>query len=227
MAPRAAVHNDARMLELLHALGADACIACGGPPTVHTDDDLDGQLCAACHSEIPSRLTRMRDLPTGVTGGWTLGPYAGPVGAMVRAGKYGGNEAVLWALGRYCALGVADVDAVVAVPSSPWRRLVRGVNPAELVAFPIASRLGLPLLRPLVRRRNAPQAGLRRRVRPENARGAFAAVTPVGGRILLVDDVLTTGSTAQACALELLGAGAAEVKLLAVASASEATIPVS
>lgn len=227
MAPRVAVNNDARMLEVLHALGADPCVACGGPPTVHTDDDLDGQLCATCHAEIPSRLTALRGVPDGLAGGWTLGPYAGPVGAMVRAGKYGGNEAVLWALGRYCALGVRDVDIVVAVPSSPWRRLVRGMNPAELIAFPIASRLGLPLLHPLVRRRNAPQAGLRRRIRPENARGAFAAVTPIAGRVLLVDDVFTTGSTAQACALELLGAGAAEVKLLAVASASEATIPVS
>ncbi|MFZ5482477.1 MAG: ComF family protein [Myxococcota bacterium] len=217
------------MLEVLTCLGTDACVACDRSPTVASAGALNGQLCRACLAEVPARLSPLGHAPPGIAGGWYLGPYGGPVGAMVRAGKYGGNEAVLWALGRHCAWGeqIEDVDVVVAVPSSPWRRLVRGMNPADLLACPVASCLGLPLMHPLVRRRSAPQAAQTRSRRAANARGAYAAVAPIAGRVLLVDDVLTTGATAQACAEELLGAGADEVRLLVIAAAANRSIPVS
>jgi predicted amidophosphoribosyltransferase len=217
------------MLEVLTCLGTDACVACDRTPTVSSGGALNGQLCRSCFAEVPVGLTPLSRPPAGLSGGWYLGAYSGPVGAMVRAGKYAGNEAVLWALGRHMAWGceIDDVDVVVAVPSSPWRRLVRGMNPADLLACPVASCLGLPLMHPLVRRRSAPQAALSRGRRAANARGAFAAVAPVKGRVLLVDDVLTSGATAQACAEELLGAGAEEVRLLVVAAAAERPIPVS
>ena len=214
------------MLEVLNCLGTDRCVACGASPTIANRSALDSHLCGACVDLVPDGLLPMPTLPTGVTRGWYLGTYAGPVGAMVRAGKYGGNEAVLWALGRHCGrrLDLSRVDAVVAVPSSPWRRLVRGVNPADLLAYPIASHQGLPLFHPLSRRRGRAQAGVSRGGRAANARGAFRATCEVRGRILLVDDVVTTGSTARACAEALLCAGAAEVQLLAAAATPSAVV---
>lgn len=215
------------MLEVLTCLGTDSCVACGSSPTVAVRSALDGHLCRGCVEVIPDGLVPLPIVPPGITSGWCLGTYAGPVGAMVRAGKYGGNEAVLWALGRHIGrrIDVTRFDSVVAVPSSPWRRLVRGVNPADLLAYPIAANQGLPLFHPLARRRSAPQASLGRKSRARNARSAFTATCTVQGRVLLVDDVVTTGSTARACAEQLLSAGASEVHLLVVAAAAGGIVP--
>lgn len=215
------------MVELLSCLGTDRCVACDASPTVPTRSALDGHLCRDCVDVVPDRLLSLPVLPAGIRSGWYLGPYAGAVGAMVRAGKYGGNEALLWALGRHCGrrLSLVGIDAVVAVPSSPWRRLVRGLNPADVLACSVAAHQGLPLFHPLARRRSVSQAGLPRRARAQNARGAFQATCAVRGRILLVDDVVTTGSTARACAEALLNAGAAEVHLLAAAASPGAVVP--
>ncbi len=208
------------MLEVLSCLGTDRCVACAATPTISTRGALNGQLCARCIQVVPDRLQRIPMVPATVASGWYLGSYAGPIGAMLRAGKYGGSEALLWALGRHCGrhLDVTGLDSVVAVPSSPWRRLLRGMNPADLLAYPIAANQGLPLFHPLSRRRATAQAGMTRGRRAANVRGAFRATCAVKGRVLLVDDVLTTGSTARACAEELLAAGASEVHLLVVAA---------
>jgi predicted amidophosphoribosyltransferase len=214
------------MLDVLTCLGTDRCVACGASPTIATRSALDGHLCGACVEGVPDGLLPLPTLPSGISRGWFLGTYAGPVGTMVRAGKYGGNEAVLWALGRHCGrrLDTTGIDAVVAVPSSPWRRLIRGVNPADLLAYPIAAHQGLPLFHPLSRRRGRAQAGVSRAGRAGNVRGAYRATCPVQGRVLLVDDVVTTGSTARACADALLCAGAQEVHLLAVAATPAAIV---
>jgi predicted amidophosphoribosyltransferase len=142
---------------------------------------------------------------------------------MVRAGTTGGNEAILWALARHCALrlGGLRADRVAAVPVSPWRRLPAGLNPADLLAHTFAAHRGLPLFHPLARRRSAPvgsRPGGPVRGRVPLAGSAFRRVCPVEGRVLLVTDALTTGSTARACAEELLRAGASAVDLLAIAA---------
>ncbi|MDP2314152.1 MAG: phosphoribosyltransferase family protein [Pseudomonadota bacterium] len=215
------------MLEVVSCLGIDRCVACASCPPVAARGALDGHLCHTCLDGIPDRLQRLPVLPPGITSGWYLGSYAGPVGAMVRAGKYEGNEAILWALGRHCGrhLDVNAVDSVVAVPSSPWRRLVRGINPADLLAYPVAAHQGIPLFHPLVRRRAQSQARVGRVLRAGNARGAYRVTCPVQGRVLLVDDVVTTGSTARACAEELLAAGADEVHLLVIAASPGGIVP--
>jgi len=221
------VSIDPSMLEVVSCLGVDRCVACDVHQPVPARGPLDGHLCRSCVDVVPDHLTRLQVLPPGIESGWYLGSYAGPVGAMVRAGKYGGNEAILWALGRHCGrnLDIYAIDSVVAVPSSPWRRLLRGMNPADLLAYPVAADQGIPLFHPLVRRRSHSQARLLRRRRAQNARDAYRVTCPVQGRVLLVDDVVTTGSTARACAEALLCAGAAEVHLLVVAASPGGIVP--
>lgn len=115
----------------------------------------------------------------------------------------------------------ADRDMVVAVPLNWTRFLARGYNQAALIAGPIADRLGLPLLRPLVRRRpTSHQTRLARGARQENLERAFAvrkAVRLGGRRVLLVDDVTTTGATLEAAAACLKQAGASSVTALTAA----------
>lgn len=108
-------------------------------------------------------------------------------------------------------LQVADADCIVPVPIHWTRRFHRGFNQAELLAGELpAGRVNRRLLRRV--RATRPQVGLSSEARARNIRGAFAASARVAGkRVLLVDDVLTTGSTASECARCLLAAGAREV----------------
>jgi ComF family protein len=109
-----------------------------------------------------------------------------------------------------------------------WRR---GFNQAELLARMVARRSGAPVVG-AVRRRHAtaPQASLSHSRRRENVRGAFAVkrgCNVKGRRILLIDDVFTTGSTAGACAAVLKTAGARFVGVLTLARADRRLLPLS
>ena len=104
-----------------------------------------------------------------------------------------------------------DVDLVVPLPLHPFKRCRRGYNQAEYLAEGIARQLGVPVERHAVcRRRNtASQARKALRERAANVEGAFAVRRPerlAGRHVLLVDDVMTTGSTLLACAAEMLRA---------------------
>jgi ComF family protein len=114
---------------------------------------------------------------------------------------------------------------VVPVPLHPARERERGFNQAALVARALSRLSGLPsneggLVRIVHTERH--RAGMDARARRETVQDAFAARSPrlfAGERVLLIDDVLTTGATVSACASALLGAGAAEVLVLTVARA--------
>jgi ComF family protein len=118
-------------------------------------------------------------------------------------------------------------DAIVPVPLHWRRQWQRGFNQSELLARELGRRCGRPIVRALRRlRATTPQAGLSNTSRRRNVTQAFASRRAVrrapdvrGKRILLIDDVMTTGSTATACALALKRAGAARVTLLTVARA--------
>lgn len=104
---------------------------------------------------------------------------------------------------------------VVPVPIGPLRRKQRGYNQSELLATQIGSTLNVPVQAALDRvREGRSQVGLSLRDRRENVRGAFAlhpAAEVSGKRILLIDDVMTTGATLDACARVLKTAGAVSV----------------
>ena len=120
---------------------------------------------------------------------------------------------------------------IVPVPSSPKKLKARGYNQAGLLARHVGKELGLPVLDALEKQRETPSmrlsTGLERRMLLD---GAFAVrenacETLPGADILLVDDVVTTGSTADACAIALKDAGVKTVSVLCFASAARAFTP--
>lgn len=134
----------------------------------------------------------------------------------------------LW-LSRAAADLIQDAEAIVPVPLHPLRLFSRRYNQAAEIARPLARRAGLPFLPDALERRRATasQGGKSGRGRRINVRGAFvvspaARARVAGKRVLLVDDVFTTGATTEACAKALLGAGASAVDVAAVARVREA-----
>lgn len=212
------------MFALYAALG-QGCAACGASvETVRAG--LEGRLCLACRQELPPGLTPLARLPEFVDAGWSAGGYSGLLGGLVRGAKYGGREDVLRALGAFVGLRAAThpwprrFDGVVAVPGTLARRLQRGVDPVEVLAAGLPAAVGAPRVRALRRTSGLAQAGQSHAARVANVRGAYASTRAVNGHLLLVDDVLTTGATASACALALREAGAEAVSLLVLAAAA-------
>lgn len=119
---------------------------------------------------------------------------------------------------------LAEAELIAPVPLHRWRLLRRRYNQAALLALALGRASGVPTVPDLLLRRRATprQGGLSRRARFLNVRGAFV-VAPrqagrvAGKRVLLIDDVLTTGATAEACARALRRAGARAVDLLTLA----------
>jgi ComF family protein len=131
-------------------------------------------------------------------------------------------------ISRAAADLLAEADAVVPAPLHPWRLLGRRYNQAAEIARPLARRHGLDYLPDaLVRTRHTQsQGGKSGSGRRRNVAGAFAVAPPKAGkiegrRILLIDDVLTTGATAEACARVLRRAGARAVDVAVVARVRE------
>lgn len=117
-----------------------------------------------------------------------------------------------------------DAELIVPVPLSYWRLLARRFNQAALLAEILARRSERPFAPGLLRRRwhGRPQVGLTRAGRTRNVRGAFHVPRPLrdrlkGRRVLLVDDVYTTGATARSASRALIAAGASSVDVLTFA----------
>jgi len=151
--------------------------------------------------------------------------FEGTIQRAVHALKYRGRHVLAGPLGRLLANTLGELDwpaaTIVPVPLHRLRERARGYNQSALLARPVAAQVGWPLQESgLIRERNTPpQVGLDRPARQENVRGAFrwTAPAPPPARVLLLDDVYTTGATMEACAQALRQAGATEVRGLALA----------
>jgi ComF family protein len=151
--------------------------------------------------------------------------YEGPLREALHAFKFGRKRALAQPLAALIAAQcgkdvVTDADVLVPVPLSSTRERERGFNQAALLADRLSRVLRLPArARWLVRTRaTPPQSDLSAEERRTNVRDAFAASTAVAGHhVVVVDDVLTTGATAAACAVALKSAGARMVGVVTVA----------
>lgn len=117
---------------------------------------------------------------------------------------------------------VEEIELVLPMPSTTWHRVDRGYNQCAYLAKALAKRLGKPYAGAALRRRGNPrrQGGLDEEARRENVVGTFAVRAPevvCGKTVLVVDDIMTTGSTLSECAAELKRAGAARVWCATVA----------
>ena len=147
--------------------------------------------------------------------------YEGVGKRIVHALKYGGYTRVVERLAAPLMVDVLDgrlrFDAVVPVPLHRSRLRRRGFNQAELLARGVARKVNAPVSDTLqVVRRTRDQVDLSASERRENVAGAFSSRGRVRGRILLIDDVFTTGATMSSCAETLLRAGAGEVHALSL-----------
>ena len=152
----------------------------------------------------------------------SLGVYRGKLERAVRAFKFYHatrlGELFACELAKAVRVQGWRVDLVCAVPLHPLRYLQRGYNQSAVVAKLLARRLGVPYC-PLLKRTRMTQqqAKLSRAERFDNVSGAFRSRAASCKRVLLVDDVVTTGATTAACKEVLLKAGASSVKVAAVA----------
>ena len=183
-----------------------ACPRCGLP-------GLDGGCCAACEREKPAYDATL-----------ALYDFVFPVDAMVHALKYRHRLSMASFFGAALAARAQDfgahADLILPMPLHPRRLAERGFNQAVELARPLARVRGLPLGLAVVRKlRDIPaQAGLDREARLRNPRGVFECDMSLHGqRVIVVDDVMTTGATLGELARTLKRQGASWVGNLVVA----------
>jgi ComF family protein len=228
---------------LLHLVYPGLCHVCGrdlpppAPPfcdpcrTVLTTDK--GDICPRCaatvgpHTASSSGCSLCRHQTFAFERAVRLGTYDRLRDLVVRLKHHSGEilgELVgeLWADTTGQELRSLGVDGLVPVPLHWWRRWSRGYNQSAALCVGLSARLGLPIVASALRRiRNTPrQSGLSPTERRGNLHNAFRGTASARGRsLLLVDDVLTTGTTADEAARALRQAGAVKVVVAALARA--------
>ena len=213
------------------------CILCDRAGSAGRD------LCAGCAAELPyisaacvrcaiplsqtGVCGQCQRLPPSFDAAWALLRYREPVDQLITGLKFNGKLHSARLLGelmaeRWVIPEAFRTDAIVPVPLHPARMRQRGFNQAMELARPLARRLAVPLLPHLCQRLRdtAPQLGQDAKARQRNLNGVFA-VAPLGKikNVVIVDDVMTTGSTAELLAQALKKAGVARVELWVCARA--------
>jgi ComF family protein len=195
------------------------CEVCGGP----IESVMNAETrCARCLANPPSyrravAFARYRSSAEDVPG---------TLPALLRRHKYGLDQSVGRALAEYFGdelpLDAREYDLVIPIPLHRRRLWWRGFNQAALLADEIARRLSLPVDATAVARTRftPPQTARDHDARRRNVRRAFAVKHPdrlSGMRVLLVDDVMTTGATVDECSRSMIAAGAASVDVFTLA----------
>jgi len=185
-------------------------------------------LCDRCleHLKISNVVTKRQEWEEcGMDAAAFVYYYGGPVKGLVHSLKFRGVRILSGMMAKDMAelLRIrfdCGYDWIVPIPLHPARLYDRGYNQAQLLAEHISAECGIAMRTDIVRRvrKTKQQSKLSKEKRAGNLKGAFAVNVDVRGKsILLIDDVITTGSTACACAEALKAAGAKEVRALAFA----------
>ena len=184
-------------------------------------------LCRECRAHTPEFSKQTKKLP--YLAGWTaLWYYEGDVRRSILRFKFYNARSYAETYGRLLAMKLlqeeTEFDLLTWAPISRMRKWRRGYDQVELIAQAVGKELGIAPVATLKKRRNnPPQSGIRDAARRRaNVFGVYQVLDPqqlVGKRILLLDDIMTTGATAGECARMLLTDGAKEVYCAAVASA--------
>jgi ComF family protein len=191
---------------------AHSCKRCGSP----VPESLpDGVFCGGCQLEPPPFETVVAPLR-----------YRFPIDAAIKALKF--HRALHYAPAFASILAAAadrlppGIDGLLPVPLHWRRQAMRGFNQAAEICAPLQRLLGVPTINVVRRSRATPfQSGLAAAARRQNLRGAFAVHGLIAARhVLIVDDVVTTGTTCEQLASVLQAAGVRRVSVLAVARAA-------
>lgn len=191
----------------LPTTGEHICVNCGVPISGEAD------YCIRCENVRDEYLLNRSPLV-----------YDGEAKELIYSLKFGGKRYLAKTLGammsdEFLKRGMS-ADIAIFVPMTDKEEKKRGFNQSELLARNVAERLNMPLLPALVKvKETSAQKELKGKERAENLKGAFTCVFEQvkGRKILLIDDVFTTGATANACAHALIKAGAREVSVLTAA----------
>lgn len=214
------------------------CVACDAPGAV---------LCDACARELPlvsaDRACPRCGAPAddacsecagrrfSFSASRSVGLFRPPLSNVVTVYKDGGERRLVPLIGALMTARVAEwagwADVIVPVPPRPASISTRGFDHMRAVARDVAANTHLPVHALLEARNTADQRRLGREDRFANATGRYVVRSgaTVSQRILLLDDVFTTGATIEACAAALIEAGAAEVRGVTLARATDMVAP--
>jgi ComF family protein len=203
------------------------------PPCLSLPQPLQAEhFCRTCRTPFidsypldgNGECTVCRENQTNFDSVYSFGSYQDTLQQLIHLFKYSKIESLAQPLSRLLVRALPldqNFDAILAMPMHWRKRWERGFNQSELLAAPVARRFGLKLSRNLQRSRyTAPQAGLTEAARRANLRHSFRVVKPeqiAGLRLLLIDDVFTTGATLRAATAALKAAGAKHVSALTLA----------
>jgi ComF family protein len=194
------------------------CSCCGLP--LNNFDKGAEYLCGKCLMNLPP-----------YSGARSFGYYTAELSRLVQALKFHGRRnlvgllAPLLASAFYESWSREDFDLIIPVPLHSKRKRERGYNQSELLARALAAQIAMPFSgKALIRFRSTlPQVGLSDSQRFENVRKAFSCIDPLqikNKRVLLIDDVMTTGATASSAAQTLIDGGCFRVSVLTIARAT-------
>ena len=184
-------------------------------------------LCRHCAEKAPEALKLKQRIPF-LSGAFALWYYENHVRSSLLRFKFHGRRGYARGYASLLAEKLQDIhtryDLIAWVPVSKWRKLKRGYDQVELIAHALCRELPItPVVCLKKIRHNPPQSGIASAAqRRANVLGAYTVPDPklvAGKRILLLDDIITTGATISECAKTLTAAGAKEVYGVAVAAA--------
>ena len=194
------------------------CVFCGARTR-----EPESYICGGCDADLPRIESPPPAMSSPLDAEVVPLAYEFPVDAAIKALKF--QRKLFYApafSGLLCAASrmlPGGIDAVLPVPLHWRRRWFRGFNQAREIAKPVAKKLGVPILGNVRRKRStAFQSGLSARERANNLRSAFAVRGKLScEHVLIVDDVITTGTTVRQLARVVKKAGANKVSALAIA----------